>query len=103
MNDRRSTRTRLSDRRECTTFDVRHGAQRFHVSIDYFRDGTVPEIFINGPKSGSDLEATARDAAIVLSIARQYGVPLDEIRHAVTRNADGSPGSIIGAVLERLT
>jgi hypothetical protein len=48
------------------------------------------------------LEATARDAAIVLSIAVQYGVPLEPIRHAVTRNADGSPSSIIGAVLERL-
>ena len=54
------------------------------------------------PDGGSDLEATARDAAIVLSIAVQYGVPLEPIRHAVTRNADGSPSSIIGAVLERL-
>jgi len=35
-------------------------------------------------------------------ISRQYGVPIDVVRHAVTRNGDGTPSSIIGAVLERL-
>ena len=95
-------RIRLPDRRGAETFDVRHGKERFHVSIGRFRDGSIAEIFIAGGKSGSDLEAVARDAAIALSIARQHNVPLDPIRHALTRNADGSPSSIIGAVLERL-
>jgi hypothetical protein len=48
------TRTRLADRRECTTFDVRHGTQRFQVSVGRFHDGSVSEIFISGPKSGSE-------------------------------------------------
>jgi hypothetical protein len=95
-------RTKLPDRRGCETLDVHHNGQRFHVSIGRFRDGSLAEIFINGGKSGSDLEAVARDAAVTLSIALQYGVPLDPICHAVTRNADGSPSSIVGAVLERL-
>ena len=95
-------RNRLPDRRECSTFDVWHGGQRFHVSVGHFRDGSIAELFITGPKSGSDLEAVVHDAAIILSIAAQHNVPLDPIRHAVTRNADGSPSSIVGAVLERL-
>jgi len=92
----------LPQRRPCQTFDVWHGGQHFHVSVGRFHDGTLAEIFINGGKPGSDLEAVARDAAVTLSIALQYGVPLDPVRHAVTRNADGSPSSIVGAVLERL-
>ena len=95
-------RNRLPDRRECSTFDVWHGGQRFHVSVGHFRDGSIAELFITGPKSGSDLEAVVHDAAIILSIAAQHNVPLDPIRHAITRNADGSPSSIVGAVLERL-
>src|SRR5262245_47282285 len=91
------TRTRLSDR-----FDVRHNGQRYHVSIGRFREGSLAEVFVSGGKSGSDLEAVCHDAAVALSIALQFGVPLDPIRHAVTRNTDGSPSSVIGAVLERL-
>jgi len=95
-------RIRLPDRRGAETFDVRHGNERFHVSIGRFRDGTISEIFVTGPKSGSDLEAVTRDAAIILSIGCQCGLPLDPIRHAITRNSDNTPSSIIGAVLERL-
>jgi hypothetical protein len=73
-------RNRLPNRRATETFDIRHGTQRFHVGIGRFHDGSIAEIFITGPKSGSDLEATARDAAVALSIAAQYGVPLEPIR-----------------------
>lgn len=95
-------RTRLPDRRGCETFDVKHNGERYHVSIGRFHDGSVSEIFLTGPKSGSDLEAVVRDAAITLGIAAQHNVPLDQICHAVTRNQDGTPSSIIGAVLEKL-
>src|SRR5262245_4505703 len=58
------TRTRLPDRRGCETFDVWHGEgkgrRRFHVSIGRFRTGELAEVFITGPKSGSDLEAVCR-------------------------------------------
>jgi hypothetical protein len=96
------SRNVLPQRRLCETLDIWHGGQHFHVSIGRAPDGSLAEIFINGGKSGSDLEAVARDAAVTLSIALQYKVPLDPIRHAITRNADGSPSSIVGAVLERL-
>jgi len=92
----------LPDRRGVETFDIRHNGKRFHVSVGRFRDGSIAELFCTGPKSGSDLEAVVRDAATILSIAAQHGAPLDPIRHAITRNADGSPSSIVGAVLERL-
>lgn len=97
-----SQRERLPERRECLTFDIRHNNARYHISIGRFRDGSIAEIFITGGKSGSDLEAVCRDAAVTLSIFCQHGLSLDPIRHAITRNVDGSPSSIIGAVLEAL-
>lgn len=97
-------RKELPSRRECTTFDLQHGTHRttFQVTIGYYPDGSIGEVFVSGAKAGSDIDSTARDGAILLSLALQHGAPLDVIRHAVTREADGKPSSIIGAVIERL-
>jgi hypothetical protein len=44
----------------------------------------VGEVFIDGGKSGQDVQSTARDAAVVLSLALQHGAPLAAINHAIT-------------------
>ena len=41
--------------------------------------------------------------AVLLSIALQHGVPLETIKHALTREGNGTPSTIIGAVVDRLT
>ena len=101
-----TARTPLPQRRRSETFDIEHGGQRlkYSVTIGYYGGpGALPgEVFVSGSKSGSDAEANARDAAVILSIALQYGVPLETIKHALTREADGSPSTIIGAVVDRL-
>ena len=40
---------------------------------------------------------------MVLSLALQHGAPIETIRHAVTRCSDGSPASILGAVVDRIS
>jgi hypothetical protein len=97
-------RDALPQRRRAETFAMRHGGQNtvFFVTLGYYFDGRVGEVFISGAKAGSEVEAVARDGAVLLSIALQYGVPLDTITHAITRNGDGSPSTIIGAVVDRL-
>ncbi len=97
-----TTRATLPHRRAATTCEVKHGQQSVTVTVGYYADGSLGEVFVTAPKVGSSLEAIARDAAVLLSIAAQFGVPLDTLRHAVTREQDGSPSSIIGAVLDRL-
>ena len=42
------------------------------------------------------------DAAILASIALQYGAPLDEIMHALKRDARGIAASPIGAALDAI-
>jgi hypothetical protein len=102
-------RRTLPHRRPSTIFEAEHTAsgksRRFQVSVGYFEpieDGAPAEVFISGTKAGSEVEATARDGAVLLSIALQYGVPLDVIRAALTREPNGAPSSIIGTVVDVL-
>lgn len=97
-----SDRAILPNRRAAETFELQHGAQVVAVSIGYDADGRTGEVFVTGAKIGSAMEAIARDAAVIISIAMQHGVPIDTMRHAITREQDGSPSSIIGAVLDQL-
>lgn len=95
----------LPERRACETFDLCHGGQRvtFCVTLGRYNDGPVGEVFICGAKAGSEVEAVARDGAILLSLALQHGVPLDVIAGALTRESSGAPSTIIGAVVQAIT
>lgn len=72
------------------------------VTVGYYADDTPGEVFINGGKSGEQVEAIARDGAILISMCLQFGVPLETIRSAITRTGNGEPLSIIGAVVDKL-
>ncbi|HXG97312.1 MAG TPA: hypothetical protein VNJ06_09425 [Gemmatimonadales bacterium] len=98
MTDRRL----LSQRRAAETFELRHRGQAVAVTVGFYSDGSVGEVFITGSKVGSEIEAVARDGAVLLSIAVQHHVPLTEMRNAITRESDGTASTIIGAVLDRL-
>jgi hypothetical protein len=101
-----SERRILPLRRYGETFEIKHGNKRdvFIVSVGYFDGSDAPaEVFVSGTKAGSETEAVARDAAVLLSIALQFGVPLDVIKHALTREQDGAASSIMGAIVDRLS
>lgn len=99
-----SQRRILPERRRCETFGLGFGGlTRDHtITIGFYDDGTIGEVFINGGKSGEQIEAIARDAAVILSLALQYGADLANIRSAITRDAQGRAQSIIGVVIDRL-
>ena len=102
-----SDRAILPNRRAAETFQVQHAlpggkSQTVTVTVGFYECGHIGEVFVSDPKVGSSMEAIARDAAVLLSIAIQHRVPLDTMRHAITREQDGSPSSIIGAVLDQL-
>jgi len=98
----RDTRELLPARRSALTFGLSRGMIDYAVSFGTFEDGRVAEVFITSRKIGSDVEAVCRDAAILLSLALQHGCPFDTIRHALTRNQDSSPQSLIGEVVDRI-
>ena len=92
----------LPRRRAAETFNLRFWNQSFSVTIGFYPDGTPGEVFIDGGKTGQDAQSTARDAAVVLSLALQHGAPVETIRRAVTRGASGEAASILGAIVDAL-
>lgn len=87
------SRQRLSDRRAHELYRFECSGQTYVGGVGRFEDGRIAEVFISGAKVGSTAEANAQDAAIVTSLALQFGCPLETIRHALTRNG-GSPGPL---------
>ena len=94
----------LPQRRASESFDLDFGglARAHTITIGFYDDGTIGEVFINGGKSGEQVEAIARDAAVILSLALQFGADLANIKSAITRDAQGDAQTIIGVVVDRL-
>lgn len=99
-----TNRLSLPSRRRCETFELPFGGltSPHVVTVGYYDDGRCGEVFINGGGSGSQVEAIARDGAVMTSLALQHGVSVGTMLHAITRNSQDEPQSIVGAVVERL-
>jgi len=99
-----TTREALPNRRMSTTVKFRFGGQNraYHLTCGYYADGRLGEVFVNGGKAGQEVDALARDGAVLISLALQHGVPTQIMRGAITRNRDGTPSTVIGAVLDKL-
>src|SRR5258705_8566781 len=93
------TREILANRRLAETFDVTSGGLAYTASIGRFADGRIAEIFLTNHKAGSAADTNARDAAVVCSIALQFGVPLETIHPALMRDGHGRAGGPPGAAL----
>jgi hypothetical protein len=99
---RRMTRERLRNRRASVSFDFEAQGLRFTATISRFEGGGLAEIFIVNHKAGSMAGINACDAAVVTSIALQYGAPLDVIRKALMRDSQGRASSPLGVALDQI-
>ena len=106
-----ASRERLPDRRPNQTRVIRWAGSddqptEFSVTVGYFLVGRPAEVFCNGAKVGSTMQALLQDACVVLSIALQYGVTPAELAHSMGRTpvseTETRPASIIGAIAEVL-
>jgi hypothetical protein len=95
-------RRTLPQRRASETFDLRFWNQNFTITVGSYPDGTPGEVFVDSRKTGGDVEAIARDAAVVISVSLQHGAAVETLRHAITRNSNGAPSSILGAAIDAL-
>jgi hypothetical protein len=96
-------RERLPNRREhvLVNFTTADGF-RYTAGLGYFADGRLAEVFLNAEKIGTAIETTARDSAVVASLALQHGVPMEAIRRALTRSSDRSASGPLGTLLDLL-
>ena len=95
-----SGRRRLSNRRECEGFDFWLGGMSYHATVSRFPDGALAEIFLNAAKTDSTADIAARDSAVAVSLALQYGAPLDVLRKGLMRDSRGGPGGPASVVLD---
>jgi hypothetical protein len=96
------TRTRLPNRRGSLTFAVEANGLRFTCTASRYPDGSIGEVFLTNHKAGSSAGIMASDAAVVCSIALQFGVPIEIIRRALMRDSQGRPSGPLGVALDLL-
>lgn len=95
-------REMLPNKRRSETFSVEVNNMHMMMTVGYYPDGRPGEVFVSNIKSGTTADAMFRDAAIILSVALQHGVPMDVLWHATSRDEDDAPESFIGALLQKL-
>jgi hypothetical protein len=99
------TRRELPARRTGENFEFLFDGTVFTASVRYQgpTDVTPREIFLSAGKPDSAVDLAAKDAAVLVSIALQYGISLEELGRSLSRKLDGSAGSPICALLDLLT
>jgi hypothetical protein len=111
-----STRQRLPNRRPAHTESLEVAGQVFTATVGFDECGRPRELFLAAGKEGSMLNALLADAAVVISVALQSGVPAAALAKSVGRlpagpvapvDLDHAPGqkvpaSPIGAALDLL-
>jgi hypothetical protein len=101
-----SSRARLPNRRAAVTFSFDVGQHRYNATAGYFIEGPLAgklaEIFLSNGRAGSDVDAAARDSAILCSLCLQHGAHIETVRRALLRDAQGKASSTLGAALDLL-
>ncbi len=109
-----SPRQRLPNRRECHTETLAVDGLSFEATFGFDESSRPREVFMAAGKEGSRLNAMLADAAVVISVALQHGVPGEALARSVGRQPAGPvapaeldhapgqkvPASPIGAALD---
>ena len=94
------TRLSLPNRRDSETIEFIHEGHTYRGSVSFDRAGRPLEVFLTTGKPGTGVETVSRDAAVAVSLALQFGAPLDTVRHAMTRLDSGLPAGPLGTLLD---
>ncbi len=78
-------RQRLPDRRIQTIQVMRWQGTELQWAVGYDRKGRAREVFVNGHKVGSDIEALVQDGCVLLSLLLQHGADPKDIAESLGR------------------
>ena len=92
----RARRMRLPNRRKGYTQKATIGGHKVYLRTGEYDDGSLGEIFVDMHKEGAAFRSLMNNFAIAISIALQYGVPLDEFVDAFTFVRFEPAGPVIG-------
>jgi hypothetical protein len=94
------TRQCLPNRRLAETFELEIAGLRYTCTVGRFNDGRLAEVFLGNHQSNSAADTSARDSAIVFSIAVQCGADPEVIRRALSRDSQGRASGLLGTALD---
>ncbi len=80
----KAARDRMPERRRGYTQKAIVGGHKVYLRTGEYEDGKLGEIFIDMHKEGAGFRAMMNNFAIAVSVALQYGVPLEEFVDAFT-------------------
>jgi len=75
----KALRRRLPDERRSLTHHFSVGGQEGYVTVGLYEDGLPGEVFIRMAKEGSTVSGLMDSFATAVSLALQYGVPLQSL------------------------
>lgn len=99
-------RESLNERRRSYNFTIEFQGEQYNVTVGHYDDNRPGEVFVNrlftktSAKVGTLLDGVCRDSAILVSLAMQHGVQMKTLQHAITRDEDGLPSTIVGAIID---
>jgi hypothetical protein len=100
------TRTPLPTRRRCETVAIDWRGAPLTVCIGFDDAGAPREVFVDGPREGSDIQHQLSDACVVVSVALQHGISPAAMAKSLGTVPEwqggaqvDAPASVIGAVL----
>lgn len=95
-------------RRASESFTLAFQGELYDITVGRYNSNRIGEVFINrrtgkaASKVSTLLDGICRDSAILLSLALQHGTRMETICHAVTRDEDNTPATIVGAIVDLL-
>ena len=89
-------RRRLPHRRKGYTQKASINKHKVYLRTGEYMDGSIGEIFIDMHKEGAAFRSLMNNFAIAVSIALQYGVPLEEFVEAFTYTRFEPSGQVYG-------
>jgi hypothetical protein len=102
-------REKFLARRATTTVEIRHryptssDEHSFCISYSRLPSGRIGEVWVNTVDGAEKrVNDDVHDTCIAVSLALQYGAPLDQIGRSVLRSERGRPHSFVGAIVDAL-
>lgn len=93
MDDQnRPIRRRLPDTRQAITHKFNVVGHEGYITVGLFEDGKPGELFITVGKSGSSENGLMDSIGIAVSVALQYGVPIEDLVKKFGNSAFGPSG-----------
>jgi ribonucleoside-diphosphate reductase alpha chain len=96
-------RNLLPPKRRTETVKRKVDGFTLHISVGFYPDGSVGEVFVNSSKEGTQMRELLRSLSMVMSIALQHGVPLGEVLDAIEDKHTSTVGDAISSAIKEIS